>query len=172
MGQVRARSPRRIWLTRSLPSRAHVKRFLPARRAVQALLAEYFELFLTTMGVLISILVTLSALSGGDQAKALTFLVWLQGFILWAVHRHCWFGRRALLRKVRTMLQDRVNSQLTVMLGAAQFRTDGASEADRRSLERATAAARRVSLELEALSFDSIRAWEQRYRASDRPTMG
>jgi hypothetical protein len=146
-----------------------VKRFLSARRAVRAQLAEYFELFLTTVGVLLSMLVTLSELSRGDQAKALTFLVWLQGFILWSVHRHCWFGRRALLQRVRAMLQDQVNSQLTVLLGVAQLRTHSTDEVDRRGLERAAEAARRVSLELEALSFDSIRAWERRYRAADRP---
>jgi hypothetical protein len=107
--------------------------------------------------------VTFTELPGGEKGLALTFLVWLQGFILWAVHRHNWFRRRALLRQMRLMLQDRVNNQLTVMLSVAEVRGRDMTEADRVDLEAAVAAARTDSVEIENLSFESLRRWERRY---------
>jgi hypothetical protein len=145
-----------------------VKHHSPALRALRAQLAEHFEFFLTTAGVLLALMVTLSELSRGDQGLALIFLIWLQGFLTWAVHRHGWFRRRALVLKMRAMLQDKVNSHLTVMLGVAHFRARSMSEDDRGELETALAAARAVSLELESLSIESVRAWERRYPASVR----
>jgi hypothetical protein len=145
-----------------------VKRYSPAQRALRAQLVEHFEFFLTTAGVLLAIVVTLSELSRGDQEMALIFLIWLQGFLIWAVHRHCEFRRRALVSKMRAMLQDRVNSHLTVILGVAHFRAHDLTENERRELDTALAAARAVSLELESLSIESLRAWERRYPASVR----
>jgi hypothetical protein len=145
-----------------------VKHSSSAQRAFRAQLAEHFEFFLTTSGVLLALMVTLSELSRGNQGMALIFLIWLQGFITWAVHRHCWFRRRALVLKMRAMLQDRVNSHLTVMLGVAHFRARDLTEDESHELETALAAARAVSLELESLSIESVRAWERRYPASVR----
>ena len=51
-------------------------------RRIRVILSEYFELFLTTVGVLIAIGVTFTELPGSEKGLALTFLVWLQGFIL------------------------------------------------------------------------------------------
>ena len=146
-----------------------MKHHSSAQRAFRARLAEHFELFLTAVGVLLALVVSLSELSKGDQGLALIFLIWLQGFLTWSVHRHCWFRRRALLLKLRAMLQDRVNSQLTVILGAAHSRVREMTQEDRRDLETAVAAARAVSLELDGLSFESLRSWERRYLASTRP---
>jgi hypothetical protein len=146
-----------------------VKHHSSAQRAFRARLAEHFELFLTAAGVLLALMVSLSELSKGDQGLALIFLIWLQGFLTWSVHRHCWFRRRALLLKLRAMLQDRVNSQLTVILGVAHSRVREMTQEDRRDLETAVAAARAVSLELDGLSFESLRSWERRYPASTRP---
>ena len=149
-----------------------MKHHSSAQRAFRARLAEHFEFFLTTAGVLLALMVTLSQLSRGDQGSALIFLIWLQGFLTWAVHRHCWFRRRALVLKMRAMLQDRVNSHLTVILGVAHFRARDATESDRHELETAVAAARAVSLELESLSIESVRAWERRYPGSVRVSSG
>jgi hypothetical protein len=145
-----------------------VKHHSSAQRALRAQLAEHFEFFLTVAGVLLAIMITLSELSRGNQEMALIFLIWLQGFITWAVHRHCWFRRRALVVKMRAMLQDRVNSHLTVMLGVAHFRARDLTENEARELDTALAAARAVSLELESLSIETVRAWERRYPASVR----
>ena len=139
-----------------------MKRFLSPRR-IRTILAEYFELFLTTVGVLVAIAVTFTEMPGGEKGLALTFLVWLQGFILWAVHRHNVLRRRALLQQTRLMLQDRVNNQLTVMLSVAELRAREASALERADLETAVAAARTVSGELENLSFESLRSWERHY---------
>jgi hypothetical protein len=145
-----------------------VKRYSSAQRAFRAQLAEHFEFFLTTAGVLLAIGITLSELSQGDQELALIFLIWLQGFLTWAVHRHCEFRRRRLVWKMRAMLQDRINSHLTVILGVAHFRAQDMTEDERSELDTALAAARAVSLELESLSIESLRTWERRYPASVR----
>ncbi|MBA3260626.1 MAG: hypothetical protein H0T68_14315 [Gemmatimonadales bacterium] len=136
------------------------------RRRVRASLLEHFELFLTIVGVLLAITFAFMELSQGERGLANVGLVWLQGFLIWAVHRHSWFRRRALVKKLRDMLQDRVNNQLTVMLGVAEMRVAPASEDGRLDLERAVLAARTVSSELEHLSLESLREWEHRYRKS------
>ena len=140
-----------------------MKRSSSALRAVRSGLTSYFELFLTTIGVLVAITLTFSELAGGVQGLALTFLVWLQGFILWAVHRHNWFLRRALVKQLRLMLQDRVNTQLTVLLGAAEARHRESSPPEDEELDMAMQAARTVSLELEHLSYESLRTWQRRH---------
>ena len=141
-----------------------MKRFSPTVYLVRATLAEYFELFMTTAGVLIAILVTVSELTRGELGMALTFLIWLQGLILWAVHRHCTLRSRALLQKMRLMMQDRVNNRLTVWLNLTDVQARLAAEAGRGEREAVSlGAARAVSLELEKLSFESLRAWERRH---------
>jgi hypothetical protein len=141
-----------------------MKRFSPTLYLVRATLAEYFELFMTTVGVLIAILVTVSELTRGELGMALTFLIWLQGLILWAVHRHCTLRSRALLQKMRLMMQDRVNNRLTVWLNLTDVQARLAAEAGREEREAVSlGAARAVSLELEKLSFESLRAWERRH---------
>jgi hypothetical protein len=138
-------------------------RLLPPLHFIRAVLAEYFELFMTIAGVLMAILITLSQLSRGDQGMALIFLVWLQGFILWAVHRHCRLRSAAMVEKMRLMVQDRVNNRLTVWLSLMDVQARVASEAGREDREAVSlAAARAVSLELEKLSFESLRSWERR----------
>lgn len=132
-------------------------------RSIRSRLIEHFELFLTAAGVLIAILLALAELTSGERGVAFISLVWLQGFMLWAVHRHAWFRRRALIEKLRIMLQDRVNNQLTVMLGAAENRAREAGGHDEQGFHSAVVAARAVSHELENLSLESLRDWERRY---------
>jgi len=141
-----------------------VKRFASALNGVRASLAEHFELFLTTAGVLVAIGLVFADLPRGEQGLAYAFLVWLQGFLIWSVHRHAWFRRKALVDKMRLMLQDRVNNQLTVMLGMAEIRNREMTPAEKLDLETATTAARTVAHELEVLSLESLRSWERRYR--------
>jgi len=127
-------------------------------------LAEHFELFMTTVGVLLAIMVILSQLSRGEQGMALIFLIWLQGFIVWAVHRHCILRTRTLVERMRMMMQDRVNNRLTIWLSLTDIQSRIAAEAGRDEREAISlAAARAVSLEFEKLSFESLRTWERRY---------
>jgi hypothetical protein len=64
------------------------------------------------------------------------------------------------------MLQDKVNNQLTVMLGAAEMHGRSVGSVERQSeIERAVLAARTVSEELDQLSLESVREWERRYRS-------
>jgi hypothetical protein len=60
------------------------------------------------------------------------------------------------------MLQDRVNNQLTVLVGVAELNNHSADPRDD-DVETALAAARAVSHELESLSLESLRVWESRY---------
>jgi hypothetical protein len=131
--------------------------------ALRAALAEHFELMLTTCGVLIAIAVTFAQLSQGVQGLALTYLIWLQGFILWAVHRYSLLGRKRLIRKLRLMLQDKVNNQLTVLVGVAELSGREHAANDERDLEVAVTAAKTVSRELDGLSMESLRRWERQY---------
>jgi len=141
-----------------------MKHLSPKLYLVRVTLSEYFELFMTTVGVLMAILITLSELSRGEQGMALTFLIWLQGLILWAVHRHCRLRSRALVQKMRLMMQDRVNNRLTVWLNLTDVQARVAGEVGREEREAVSlAASRAVSLELEKLSFESLRTWERRH---------
>jgi hypothetical protein len=135
-----------------------------ALKGLRASLVEHFELFLTAASVFVAIGLIFAGLPRGEQGLAHAFLLWLQGFLIWSVHRHAWFRRRALVDKMRLMLQDRVNNQLTVMLGMAEIRDREPTPAERQDMETATSAARAVAHELETLSPESVRSWERRYR--------
>jgi hypothetical protein len=132
-------------------------------QAFRARLAEHFELLLTTAGVVIALLLTFSQLDRGTQGLAFTFLVWLQGFLIWAVRRHSRLNRARLVRKLRVMLQDRVNNQLTVLLGVAELSHQVSPVSSDENVDTAMAAAREVARELDSLSLESLRAWETRY---------
>lgn len=141
-----------------------MKRQRTLRLRIERRIAEHFELLLTTMGVMIAIAITFAQLDQGSQGLALTFLVWLQGFILWLVRRHSLLGRRNLLRKTRVMLLDRINNQLTIMLSMAEIRGKEASpEKIQEDVRTALIAARTVAQELENLSVESVRGWERRF---------
>lgn len=141
-----------------------MKRAFPLRQALRARLAEHFELFMTTAGVVLAMLITLSELTRGEQGTALIFLIWLQGLIVWAVHRHCILRSRGLVNKMRMMVQDRVNNRLTLWLSLTDVQSRIATETGRDEREAVSlAAARAVALELEKLSFESLREWERRY---------
>jgi hypothetical protein len=153
-----------VGLRDSQPGEVTVKRLSSALDGVRAALAEHFELFLTAVGVFFSIGLIFSGLTRGEQGLAHAFLIWLQGFLIWSVHRHAWFRRRALVEKMRLMLQDRVNNQLTVMLGMAEVRHRAMTPEDRQDLETATIAARTVAHDLETLSLETLQSWERRYK--------
>ena len=130
---------------------------------LRARVTEHFELFMTAVGVLLTVRLVFSDLPPGQQGLAHAFLIWLQGFLIWAVHRHATLRRQALIDKMRLMLQDRVNNQLTVMLGMAEIGQRNTTTDGRDDLEIATAAARTVAHELETLSIQSLRSWERRH---------
>ena len=130
---------------------------------VLAKIADHFETALSTVGVVVAIIVTAIVLLGGDQGVALIFIVWFQGLIFWAVRRHVRLGRQLLIRKLRVMLQDRVNNQLTVLVGLTDIRTGKPTPGVQDDAEVALTAARAVSREIETLSLETLRSWEARY---------
>jgi hypothetical protein len=140
-----------------------VKRLSAMSARLRARLTEHFELFMTAVGVFLTVRLVFSDLPPGQQGLAHAFLIWLQGFLIWSVHRHATLRRQAMIDKMRLMLQDRVNNQLTVMLGMAEIRHRDMTTDGREDLEIATAAARTVAHELETLSIQSLRSWERRH---------
>ena len=130
---------------------------------LRAKIADHFEVALATVGIVVAIVATAAVLFGGDESLALLFVVWFQGLILWAVRRHVRLGREHLVRKLRVMLQDRVNNQLTVLVGLTDIHTHAPSSDEQDDTERALTAARAVSREIEMLSIESLRSWETRY---------
>lgn len=133
------------------------------REALRGRIADHFELLLTTAGVFLAVTLTFSQMDRGTTGLALTFLVWLQGFLIWAVRRHSRLAQARLIRKLRVMLQDRVNNQLTVLVGVAELRGTEGGLPGVDDVETALSAAREVSRELEGLSLKSLRDWEHRY---------
>ncbi|HEY7504436.1 MAG TPA: hypothetical protein VH700_10080 [Gemmatimonadales bacterium] len=140
-----------------------MKRLSDMSARLRARLTEHFELFMTAVGVFLTVRLVFSDLPPGQQGLAHAFLIWLQGFLIWSVHRHATLRRQAMIDKMRLMLQDRVNNQLTVMLGMAEIRLRDTTTDGREDLEIATAAARNVAHELETLSLQSLRSWERRH---------
>jgi hypothetical protein len=141
-----------------------MKRFSSRLYPLRAALAEHFELFMTVVGVLMAIMVTVSEMSRGELGMAMIFLIWLQGLILWAVHRHSRLRTKAIVQKMRLMMQDRVNNRLTVWLNLSDVQARVAADTGRVEREAVSlAAARAVSLELDKLSFESLRTWERRH---------
>jgi hypothetical protein len=132
-------------------------------RWLLAKLANHFELILTVVGVLVALALTIAGLDLVRERQAFIFLVWLQGFLLWATHRHALLSRRQLLARLRAMLQDRVNNQRTVMLAMTELGRQAVSIGDQTPVERAVTAARSVSDELAHLSVESLRNWEAHY---------
>ncbi len=141
-----------------------MQRIYSALDRVRARLTEEFELFLTAVGVFVAIGLIFTSLPKGELGVATAFIIWLQGFLIWAVHRFAWFRRRDLIDKMRLMLQDRVNNQLTVMLGMTEIRDREPTSGEKQDFETVTMAARAVAHELEGLSLESLRSWEHRYR--------
>lgn len=132
-------------------------------RWLLAKLTQHFELVLTVAGVVVALGLTIAGLDLVRERQAFIFLVWLQGFILWAARRHALLSRRRLLARLRVMLQDRVNNQLTVMLAMTELGRQSTPIGDQTPVERAVMAARCVSEELAHLSVESLRNWEARY---------
>jgi hypothetical protein len=127
------------------------------------MIADHFETALATVGLVVAIVATVVVLARGDENIALLPVVWFQCLILWAVRHHIRLGREHLVRKMRLMLQDRVNNQLTVLVGLTDIHANAPSDDDEDDVEIALTAARAVSREIETLSIESLRSWEARY---------
>jgi hypothetical protein len=131
--------------------------------ALKATIADHFETGLATVGIVVAIIATGGALFRGDGDLTLLLVVWFQGLLLWAVRRHIRIGREHLVRNLRLMLQDRVNNQLTVLVGLTDFHTHAPAGEEQDDAEAALTAARAVSQEIESLSIESLRTWEAKY---------
>jgi hypothetical protein len=131
--------------------------------ALKAWIADHFETGLATVGIVVALIATTGALIRGDVDLVLLFVVWFQALLLWAVRRHIRLGREHLVRNLRLMLQDRVNNQLTVLVGLTDFHIHAPAGEDQDDAEAALTAARAVSREIETLSIESLRSWEAKY---------
>lgn len=136
---------------------------LPFKTAVRTSLSDHFESGIATTGVVIAIVATLALLMQRGQSIVLALVLWNQGLIFWALRRHIRLGREHLVVKLRIMLQDRVNNQLTVLVGLTDLHAKSPPTDDQDDVEIALTAARAVSREIETLSVASLRSWEQQY---------
>jgi hypothetical protein len=133
------------------------------RDVLKSRIADHFETGLATVGIVVAIIATGSTLVRGDVDLVLLLVVWFQGLLLWTVRRHIRIGREHLVRSLRLMLQDRVNNQLTVLVGLTDFHTSAPQGEQHDDGEAALTAARAVSHEIETLSIESLRSWEAKY---------
>lgn len=131
--------------------------------SVRARIADHFEVALATAGVIVVAVATVAVIIRGVPTVFMAGIVWFQALILLAVRRQSRADREHLVRKLRVMLQDRVNNQLTVLVGLTDFRAHANRSDDREDAELALTAARAVSREIEMLSIESLRSWEARY---------
>jgi ABC-type multidrug transport system fused ATPase/permease subunit len=132
--------------------------------ALRSTAADSVESALTAASFVVALVVTLVLLFRGAPDLVTIGLVWLQGVLLWVARRHARRSRERLVRKLRIMLQDRVNNQLTVLVGLTDIHIHGVSEDDHEDdVEIALTAARAVSREIETLSLESLQTWEARY---------
>jgi hypothetical protein len=133
------------------------------RDALKSMIADHFETGLATLGIVVAIIATAGTLVRGDVDLVLLLVVWFQGLLLWTVRRHIRIGREHLVHNLRLMLQDRVNNQLTVLVGLTDFHTNAPAGEEQDDAEAALTAARAVSHEIEMLSIESLRSWEAKY---------
>jgi ABC-type multidrug transport system fused ATPase/permease subunit len=132
--------------------------------ALRSTTADAVEGGLTVAGFVVAIVATLVLGFRGNPDLVTIAVVWLQSVLLWAAWRHFRRSRERLVRKLRVMLQDRVNNQLTVLVGLTDIHAHTVSEDDNQDdVEIALTAARAVSREIETLSLESLRTWEARY---------
>jgi hypothetical protein len=125
-------------------------------RSMQEGLAKYFALFLTVTGVLFAMMLSLGQLSGNQQGTALIFLIWLQGVILWAVHRHERLQRRALIHKLQHAVNELVSDRLVAVVRTAELNTRSISGHDRDPKAEFGA-----TLDILSEEFESLRGWER-----------
>jgi hypothetical protein len=131
--------------------------------ALRAKIGDHFDVALATAGVVVAIVAMAAVLVRGDDNLVLLLVVWLQGLIFWTVRHHIPVGRELLVHKLRVMLQDRVNNQLTVLVGLTDIHAHTAATDDQNDVEIALVAARAVSREIETLSVESLKSWEKQY---------
>ena len=129
---------------------------------LRARVSDQIEETLVAVAILLTLVTTVVVLALG-QASLLLLVVWVQGGIVWAVHTYNRRGREHLVRKLRVMLQDRVNNQLTVLVGLTDLHLQSPGGDGHDDAEIALTAARAVSREIETLSLESLQSWEARY---------
>jgi hypothetical protein len=125
-------------------------------RIIRARLLEHFELFLTTVGVVIAILLTFAELTRGERGVAFVSLIWLQGLCRGGPP-HAWLRQRALMPRWWPRCrpgQQTAHRHARVAKGEA-----AAVRREQEDLETASVAPRSVSYELENLSPESVRQW-------------
>ena len=133
---------------------------------MQSFLAN-IELWLSAVGIVVILLVPrllLGRLPNYWATMAVTAAAVgvLHGLIFWFVRRQQRRVRHDAIRSLQSMLKDRINNQLTVILGNVQGDTQRGP--DREGLVAIRKAVEEVSALLGTLSEESLRRWQSLYR--------
>jgi hypothetical protein len=91
----------------------------------------------------------------------------LQGVVHWMLRRRAARVRRQAINEVRSLLRDRINNHLQVVLfSLAESGAHSETLEDRERLGAALEAVAAVTRTLEELSTDSLRRWQDHYGSS------
>jgi hypothetical protein len=141
------------------------------RRSVELHLTRNLELYLMGFSVALALAIPLAIEVGtNEQELAITALAAcvLQGVVFWSLRRRYRRVRGEMIAELRSMLQDRINNHLTVVLMSVSQRWDSpTSSTEREALQAAITATAAVSRVLEELSMESLRTWKTHYRLDE-----
>ena len=137
----------------------------PNRRALSWAI-RHLELILTGAGlaVILAVPQCFPATARVMAAAVTATLVGVvHGLIFWSVRRRQRQMRAALVADLQSMLKDRINNRLqVVLLNAGESSSDMRAD-DRTRLDEIATAVREVSQLLDVISLESLSAWQSRY---------
>ena len=128
---------------------------------------DNIEVYLTAVGVVLTLAMpVILGVSGYWEVAAITALVIsvVHGAIFWTIRRRQRQIRLELIGEMRSMLNDRINNKLTVVL-AGIAAPAGTPTEEAENLEQALDAAQGISQTLRELSDESLHRWRTHYPA-------
>lgn len=138
-----------------------------SRSSIGAHVLRQIEIYLTTAGLLVILLVP-RFFSSEQQLMVVAITAVgvgvVHGVLFWLVRRRQRLVREALIRDVQGMLKDRINNKLQVVLVAATSSEVDLSADDQLRLREIADSVQEVSTLLDRLSLESLSAWQAHYR--------
>lgn len=128
---------------------------------------RHLEIYLTLAGLIVTFAATAWIAPAGVTAWAVaavtaTAVGVLHGLIFWLVRRRQRQVRETALREVRSMLNDIINNQLTVIQTMNDLHREGAVET-RRACDGVAQSIQTINHVVHSLSEESLRQWQARY---------
>ncbi len=138
-------------------------------RRLKQIVANYLELILTAVGlVILSIVLLLFVGKGTMTWRAATFVATaigvLHGLIFWLVRRRQRLVRLAAIAEIRDMLEDIVNNKVQIITLSAHMLAKDQNAAILPRLERIGSTADLIAETIRHLSSESLSVWQARYQ--------